>query len=479
MSKSEFRDRVKTGGAIRAFRSAVAEEVTNEFLARHPEWLARYGDRARQLGMEDAGYHQDFLAAAIESGEVEAFSEYAEWAARMLQARQIPAGFLAENLEQIGRALHVRLSPSDATTVDAFIRWGVERCLLGGGKAGPAPAGELDRLTGLYTEAALRGGRQAAVNLLLEAVRQGHPVIDLYAEVLQSAMYRIGRMWEENHITVAQEHMATAITQFVIAHLYTLIEPPERSRGKGVVTGVQGEFHQVGANMVADMLEADGWDVRFLGTDTPMSGVLEAMEEHEADILGISATMLFHISSVARLIDAVRAKRGSRIRILVGGGAFRAAPLLYKELGADGCARDVRSAVALANDLTMKDGGVASAKSVLVADDDSGVRKWLRRILERVGYQVIEAENGKEAMRMLREHTVHLVLMDLVMPEQEGLETIPQIKEGFPATKIIAMSGAFGGSFLLAAKALGASEALTKPIPAEMLLDKVRQVLGD
>ena len=121
---------------------------------------------------------------------------------------------------------------------------------------------------------------------------------------------------------------------------------------KVVITGAQGEFHQVGANMVADVLEAAGWDVRFLGTDTPIGGVLEAIEEHEADILGISATMLFHISSVARLIDSVRAKRGRQIRILAGGGAFRSAPSLYNELGADGCALDLRSAVALANELT-------------------------------------------------------------------------------------------------------------------------------
>ena len=476
--KSDFRDRVRIAAAIRAVRAAVAVEVTNEFLIRHPEWPARYGDRARQFGIEDAGYHQDFLAAAIESGEVEAFGKYGAWAAGMLMARHIEPSFLAENLNQIGHALRVRLPAPDGDIATSFISSGIERCLSGAAKTEPAqPLGQFGELTTLYTDAAIRGYRRPALNLLLEAVRQGHPVIDIYSDVLQTAMYRIGRLWEENKITVAQEHMATAITQFVIGHLYPLIDREVGFRGKLVLTGVQGEFHQVGALMVADVLEAAGWDVRFLGTDTPINGVLGAIEEHEAGLFGISATMLFNLSSVSRLVDSVRAKFGHQIRIMLGGGAFRSVPLLYKEFGADGCGLDLPAAVALANDLLSPSDGVQ--KSVLIADDDPGVRKWLRLVLEEAGYQVTEAENGRVAMRILSTHSMHLVLVDLVMPEQEGLETIPKIRTGFPGTRIIAMSGAFAGMLLSAARALGASDVLQKPISAQILLDKVRQVLGN
>jgi methanogenic corrinoid protein MtbC1 len=166
-------------------------------------------------------------------------------------------------------------------------------------------------------------------------------------------MYRIGRLWEENQISVAKEHMATAITQFVICRLYPLISLPRKSRGRIVITGVQGEQHQVGANMVSDVLEASGWDVRFLGANTPSRGVLSAIEEHDAAILGISATMLYNVPNVMQLADLVRQEAGDRIRIIVGGSAFRSAPLLYREIGADGCALDLNSAVELANSLTL------------------------------------------------------------------------------------------------------------------------------
>jgi methanogenic corrinoid protein MtbC1 len=329
----------------------VAGEVTDQFLARHPEWEKRYGDRARQFGIEDAGYHLDFLAAGIESGPAQAFADYGGWAARMLMARHIEPRFLAENLEQIGHALRSRFEARDADTVDLFIRAGVEGTLNSISESAPAPSGPLEEVMRMYTEAAIAGSRQAALSLVMEAWKQGHPVVDLYTEVLQRAMYRIGRLWEENQISVAKEHMATAITQFVISHLYPLISLPQKARGKIVITGVQGELHQVGANMVADVLEAGGWDVRFLGADTPSRGVLSAIEEHDAAILGISATMLFNLPNVMQLADLVRQKAGDGIRIMVGGSAFRSAPLLYREIGADGCAFDLRSAVELANSL--------------------------------------------------------------------------------------------------------------------------------
>lgn len=353
MSTPEFRSRRQLAAAIKSLRIVVAEEVTNRFLALHPNWTARYGDRARQLGIEDAGYHQDFLAAAILSGEPPAFREYAEWAARMLKARGIEPRFLVENFEQIGEALRTRLTPPQAEIVDSYIRRGAEGCLAREAKAVPELPAQLVQLTRMYTEAATGGNRQAALALVLEAVRQGHPVIDLYADVLQPALYRVGRLWEENQISVAQEHMATAITQFVIARLYPLIELPPNSTGKIVITGVPGEFHQVGANMVADALEASGWDVRFLGTDTPSKGVLDAIEEHEAKILGISATMLFNVPQVIRLAEQVREKTGGRIRIIAGGAAFRLAPGLCEEIGAKGYALDLRSAIRLVNGLAL------------------------------------------------------------------------------------------------------------------------------
>ncbi len=74
-----------------------------------------------------------------------------------------------------------------------------------------------------------------------------------------------------------------------------------------VLTGVQGEMHQVGANMVADVLEFHGWEVRFLGTNLPQAGILRVVEEQRPDVVGISATMLFNLPRVRELIESIRA----------------------------------------------------------------------------------------------------------------------------------------------------------------------------
>ncbi|HMM34816.1 MAG TPA: cobalamin-dependent protein, partial [Thermoanaerobaculia bacterium] len=176
-----------------------------------------------------------------------------------------------------------------------------------------------------YLEAILAGRRQDAVEAALGALERGMDVRDVYVDVLQESLYEVGRLWQAGRISVATEHLATAITQLVVARLYEKLPRSEAMRGRVVLTGVEGELHQVGGNMIADALEADGWDVRFLGTDVPGPDVLDAIAAHRADLFGISCTLRQNVPKVSALVDAVRARFGeARPRILVGGGAFRA-----------------------------------------------------------------------------------------------------------------------------------------------------------
>ena len=256
-------------------------------------------------------------------------------------------------MEEIADELRLRLPPSVGLEVAEFVESGLNAALAGKHEAAERAgnSGPLSRVQGLYLQAILHGHRQAAVGIAVETASRGHSVTDIMADVLQESMYEVGRLWETNRLSVAQEHMATAITQYVIAHLYPLIQTAPSQRGRMVITGVEGEQHQVGPNMVADVLESAGWDVRFLGANTPFAAVLQAVEEHHADVLGISATMLFNLPNVRRLIENARAVHGQSLRFILGGSAFRAVPNLYTELGAAGIALDVRAALQLAASL--------------------------------------------------------------------------------------------------------------------------------
>jgi methanogenic corrinoid protein MtbC1 len=207
---------------------------------------------------------------------------------------------------------------------------------------------ELSQIQKLFLESILNGQRKAAATIAVEAIRSGHSIADVYTEIFQQSQYQLGRLWESNKITVAEEHMATAITQLVMAQIYPLIELAETVRGRVVIVGVEGEMHQIGANMIADVLETKGWDGRFLGTNMPHQGILKAVEEHRADVVGISATMLFSIPNVIQLIKQLRENFDSdKQKIIVGGACFRQIPQLYREIGADGYAADLKTLLPL------------------------------------------------------------------------------------------------------------------------------------
>lgn len=349
-----MRERTAVAGNLRRAKQGIAESVTEAFLQRHPDWVERYGERARSHGLTDACYHIDFLAGAVEAGSFRPFEDYVRWTVRTLQARGISGHFVAENLEEIGRTLTSTLNEDDAAYIAPLLSAGVDVCREGS-QASPADAlAESMTVSGaLFLQSILKGERKAALAVALEAHREGVEPYDLYVDMFQRSLNQLGELWQAGKISVAEEHMGTAITQFVIAQLYPLLPFSTRSYGKAIIAGVDGEFHQIGAHMVADMLEADGWDARFLGSNMPHVGILEALEEFKPKLLCISCTMTFNISKVVSLIEDVRAqKKWDDTRILLGGGAFKNAPLLYQELGAEGCGLTLRDAVALARGLT-------------------------------------------------------------------------------------------------------------------------------
>jgi PAS domain S-box-containing protein len=114
---------------------------------------------------------------------------------------------------------------------------------------------------------------------------------------------------------------------------------------------------------------------------------------------------------------------------------------------------------------------------VLVVDDEPAIRELLETMLSDAGYEVLAAADGREALRLLKSESVDLILLDLVMPNSEGIETLSELRRGGLQTPVIAMSGAFGGQFLAVARHLGAKATLPKPISRLTLLRTVKQVL--
>lgn len=346
----DLQQRLSLSQKLRDKKTKAAQAVTEEFFRLNPDWLTPDGERRRPLGIEDTASHIDFLQGAIVSGSSTAFADYARWAARALAARGVEPKYLAEKFRQIEKALNENLSDAESHIVSTYIEAGCAAC-----EEPPADSaaeeekpGELARIQRLFLQAILEGQRRTATTLALKAIRHGHSVMNLYGEVFQESPHQLGRLWEANKISVAEERMATAIIQYVMARTHALFEPSATHLGRMIVTGVEGEMHQIGANMVADALEAQGWDVRFLGANAPHEGILQAVEKHRCNVVGISVTMLFNMPNAVSLIGDLRKRFGrDNLKIIVGGAAFRATPGLAEEIGADGFAPDLKAAIAL------------------------------------------------------------------------------------------------------------------------------------
>jgi CheY-like chemotaxis protein len=117
---------------------------------------------------------------------------------------------------------------------------------------------------------------------------------------------------------------------------------------------------------------------------------------------------------------------------------------------------------------------------ILVVDDEPAIRAIVRRILEPAGYEVLEAEDGGDAIRVLNREAVHLVITDIFMPGEDGITTIRRVRRRWPELPIIAMSGGSqAGELSAAALALGARRSISKPFTLAEMLTAVQTVLGE
>jgi len=121
-------------------------------------------------------------------------------------------------------------------------------------------------------------------------------------------------------------------------------------------------------------------------------------------------------------------------------------------------------------------------KRILVIDDDVQMRQMLRQMLEREGYEVVDAPDGKEGIRLYRDEPADLIITDIIMPEKEGIGTIFELRRDFPDVKIIAISG---GSRLLAkddyfdlCRAVGIPT-FSKPFERTEILEAIQELLRD
>jgi methanogenic corrinoid protein MtbC1 len=184
------------------------------------------------------------------------------------------------------------------------------------------------------------GSAQAVIDAALAA---GLAVDAAYLEVLSPAMHEVGVLWEQARISVAGEHLATAITQWVLAALAARL--PRRTVPTETPVAVLGcgpeDFHGLGTRMVGDFLQAAGWRVFDLGAATPASAFASVAAERRAHVVAVSSSRAEHLDGVREVRRALTGLARPPL-LAVGGNAYNGYPERASAVGAELHAADPR-----------------------------------------------------------------------------------------------------------------------------------------
>ncbi len=334
-------------------RRKLAEQIVSVQYESFPDLPDRYGPGGREHCVSDVVFNLLYLEAAVGSDSPSIFHEYVGWLKILFARLGIDERDLIESLRAMRRVLAGRGEPGGdkaAALIDEAI------AALPRMPAAPAshivaehPLGSLARS---YLDALLAGDRRAATGLVIEAARAGTPVPELYLGVFQPCLREVGRLWQLNRISVAQEHLFTAATQMIMSQLYPFIFDRPGNGRRLLAACANGELHEIGVRMVADLFELDGWETTYVGASSPIAATVALAVERRPDLICVSATIAPNVAHAQALIAALRARPElERARILAGGRPFDQAPELWRRIGADGWAANAVDAVRLGREL--------------------------------------------------------------------------------------------------------------------------------
>ena len=140
-------------------------------------------------------------------------------------------------------------------------------------------------------------------------------------ELFQRSMYRIGLLWEKERCTIADEHIATRITEGLIELVSNSFTNEKRIGKLALITCIDKEFHDLGARMVAGYFEANGWNTIFAGSNTPEQDIIHLIKEKQPDIVGISIGFYININRLISLVQVINENFPAQ-EILIGGQAL-------------------------------------------------------------------------------------------------------------------------------------------------------------
>ena len=339
--------------AFSSIKQSLVNEVTAAMSARE-DLTSLTGGNPMEIMTTRHKNFASFMATVLLLNQFELLVKNISWDYRIYRAHGFSYGYFPIEIGAWIAAVERQLATEHQPLILEVYRWILtahERLVLIADMSSDAPVNEFTITDGQQSRFldALLGADHTEALAMARKVKNAEDFEFFLLCVIQPSMYEIGRLWEKGKISVAQEHLASSIVSRVMSQLYSAIVAVKPTKGRAVITAAPNELHELGAWMVSDLLELDGWQVRYLGANTPMEDLMELLEDFRPQLLAISVIMPFNLDEVKKLITAIRNKESLRgIKIMVGGRVFMTVPDIWSEIGADATAGNAREAVTVA-----------------------------------------------------------------------------------------------------------------------------------
>lgn len=339
---------------FQSLRDRAIGVVSERFYVEHAALYERFGAPGRDACREDLGFHLEFLRPVLEFGNLQPMVSYLLWLDSVLVARNIPSEQLAISLDWLAEFFQAHMAPGDGVTVAASLAAAKGAFLAAlGAPLLPLQVPEAWPESTPFEAALLDGNQRTAVSIMEDCLARGCSLVDFELHVIQPAMYRIGDKWQGNFVTIAQEHMATAMVHSVMTAGLLRSAAPVRRDKRVLLACVEGNHHAVGLRMVADAFQLDGFDVQYLGPNVPTKAVVQQALNWRPDLVGLSVSFPQQLRMARQVLEKLADQLGdSRPAVLVGGLAINRFSQLSSVVGADATCADADTAVAFGRRVT-------------------------------------------------------------------------------------------------------------------------------
>jgi len=327
-----------------SLREPCADFVTASIYDRFADELQRFGERGKKVCHQDILYHLDYLQGALISNDPEIFSQYALWLRDVLNSRGVPTAHLSASFDFLEVFFNSHLSDTEAGEI-AHILKSATRLLSS--DAPPITYGQLrfpeHSQVSDYRTSILQGQHRTALALVTNIMKSGSSLTQASVQLIQPALYQVGTLWQNNQATVSQEHLATAISQNVLASAYMYAKFSDPIGKTAMFACVEGNYHSVGLHILSDGFETIGWDVLNLGANVPMQDLIVEVNTRRPELLALSISLPGQLATARSVIEMLRSEMGNACpEIWIGGLGTAEAWRITK---ADGWASDALHAL--------------------------------------------------------------------------------------------------------------------------------------